>query len=154
MDEDRESKEKLAAIGVATEDVRPSLVPDIADAVLARISVSDDALDRISRATEDLDVSPRLSDATLELVELEQRLSQIAASTATVTPSRDFTDAVVRRIERQRRSSVFPDGMMRSARSSLFVAALAAAAAVALSWYTEEDAAADVISTVEIEDSE
>lgn len=154
MDDDRDSKDKLAEIGVATDDVRPSLVPDIADAVLARISVSDDALDRISRATEDLDVSPRLSDATLELVELEQRLSQIAASTNTVTPSRDFTDAVVRRVQKQRGAGVFPDGMMRSARSSLFVATLAAAAAVALSWYTEEDVAADVIATVDVEDSE
>ena len=72
----------------------------------------------------------------------------IAHKTAHIRPTDDLTDAVMLAVAEP--ANAWGDSVMRAARPSLFFASIAAAAAIALSWYTERSIQVDTLVQAEV----
>ena len=140
MAEGRDDVKKLQTIADRTSDVRPS--DDFTDAALDRVTMS--SFERIAEATGELAPTGDFVEALMKRVSAEDDpFASIAHRTAFIRPTNDFTDVVMEAIAAPEQS--WGDSMMKTARPSLFLAALAAAASIAFSWYTERTVDADLL---------
>lgn len=140
MAEGGDDVKKLQVIADRTSDVRPS--DEFTDATLERVTLSE--LDRIKMATSEVEPTGDLVEAVMKKVAAEEDpFASIAQRTAHIRPTDDLTDAVMADITSA--SQGWSDSMMRTARPSLFFAAVAAAASIAFSWYTERSVEVDVL---------
>jgi hypothetical protein len=145
--------ERLRALAEATEQVRPS--DGFVDAVMAALSAGtaaepDEQLARTSAATADLDVDPALGDSVMAALDpSDGALERAARATADLRPDEALTGAVMRAVAAAAGRTAWPHAVGRSARAVLVAASLAAAASVALSFYTQRELDADVMATVD-----
>lgn len=148
MAEGRDNKKKLERLSVMTSDLHPT--DELTDSTMEVVQVAE--LGRIGRETElvGLGSSDALTAAILASVEAARDpLDGFAARTSGLQVQDGFTDSVMSAVTAYR-GSVFPEGMMRTARPSLLFAAVAAAACVLLSWYTQQSVEQDAISNADV----
>ena len=164
MDDDADILNRLEALRGSTADILPSV--GFTDAVMqltARAGdaedETDESLQRISRSTEEIEAHPRISDVVMERISATGsaplEFEDIARLTQDLAPSARFTDKVMAALPKRAAKTGLSEGMMRSARTSLFAAGFAAAAAVLFSWYTERNVDADAMTSIDsFEDGE
>jgi hypothetical protein len=114
-------------------------------------------LEAIKRATEDLEPAGELADAVLAGVDPTiEALSRAAKPTEGLTPSSDFTEAVMRAVGGARKAEPgLSEGVVRWARVALLSAAAAAAVSLVLSSHAErvfDSAILEAVATVEVDE--
>ena len=158
MDDDADLLKKLGALASSTADIQPRAA--LSDAVMAAVLEEDgDPLARISLATAEIEPDARISDAVMAVVDPQAvpvlDFDEIARRTADLRLTDAFTDAVMASLPKVHAArGSMSDGMMRSALWSLIVAGFAAAASVALSWYTERNVDEQTVASIIAEDAE
>lgn len=134
MGEERENRRRLERISLNTEEIRAGEA--FTDAAME--AVQRDELDRLRAATDRISASPDLSDAVMaRVLAASDPLEELAERTAELRVEDGFVDAVMDEIGE--RKSILPDGIMKTARPSILMASLAAAACLLLSWYAERE---------------
>jgi hypothetical protein len=145
--------DRLRALAEATEDMHPT--SEVTDAVMTALDAGEadalgERLARMAAATTELDADEALGDSVMAAVDpIDSALARAARRTATLLPSHDIGAAVVDAIAAERVRTPWPQALMRSAYAALTVATVAAAASVALSFYTQRELDADVMAAVD-----
>ncbi|MBK8941605.1 MAG: hypothetical protein IPM79_29375 [Polyangiaceae bacterium] len=160
MGKGQEVDDKLGAIAAATEDLRPSdeLTRATLDRVLAAEPVESSLL-QLGDATRAIAPADTFTDAVMARIlgsvadapVGDDAFASIAARTAHLRPQDGFTDAIMAEVAP---GGTLSDGILRSARPSLLVAAFAAAACLVVSWLAERDYAQESMAVTAAEVSE
>ncbi|NUP05535.1 MAG: hypothetical protein HOW73_05695 [Polyangiaceae bacterium] len=169
MAEGRDENRRLSVIADRTSDIRPS--DEFPEATMERLLLTE--LTRAGVETSGIEVEPSFTDALMARIasvdasqaasgsdeDAASVLRGIAERTQAIRVQDGFSDAVmvaVRQAPRRANNgrSLLPEGLMRTAPHTLLFASLAAAACLLLSWYTQREVDADIVSSADVAEVE